>query len=330
MPITSFDPTSEGFQFSNAHIQWTFGPFSNTQLCGGMSYAALDYYNSDFAIPRQTAVPVEKSTLHSYIYSRQIDAHLVTVPRFVGSWAPIIGPLMTEVPQSSEIEKLVQFMSSDMPIPICLVGRGNGHHVIAMAIDTHPLVIKIYDPNRPNETVTLARESNGFVHKSSHAVYRGFFVDDGYSFNPPPNLEGEHGWRMCYGCRGLYFGVAEDNACPVGNRHYALSRADYVLAMGGGRGEGGWRFCTRCKELVYALDATTPGVCPAGGIHTPSSHWKYALAVDNNANVQGQSNWYRCKTCQCVFFRGLGDGGLCPAGGAHDVDLTTRYRIPFV
>ncbi|MBM4075704.1 MAG: hypothetical protein FJ267_08695 [Planctomycetes bacterium] len=83
MPSTSFDPATEGFQFSNAYIQWTFGPLSSTQLCGGMCYAALDYYNTDFAIPRQKDVPVEKSTLHTYIYNRQWDAHQVTVPRFV-------------------------------------------------------------------------------------------------------------------------------------------------------------------------------------------------------------------------------------------------------
>ncbi len=330
MPSTSFDPASEGFLFSNAKIQWTFGPFSSTQLCGGMCYAALDYYYSDFAVPRQTAVPIEKSTLHSYIYSRQVDAHVRTVPRFVGSWAPIIGPLLTEAPQSEEIVKLNRFMASDTPIPICLVGHGKGHHVVAMSIESSPqLKIEIYDPNIPTISVTLARESNGFVHKNNGTVYRGFFVDDGYSFNPPPNLEGEHGWKMCYGCRGLFFGGPDDNACPNGGKHYALSRTDYILSLGYGRGESGWRYCVQCKELVYTYDSTNPGACPAGGIHSPAAQWWYRLAVDDSPLVQGQSNWYRCKACQCVFFRGVGDGGVCPSGGTHQVDLVTRYKIPF-
>lgn len=329
MSITSFDPTTEGFQFSNAKIQWTFGPFSNTQLCGGMCYAALDYYNSDLAVPRTTVVPTEGTTLHSYIYNRQVDAHLVTVPRFVGSWAPIIGPLLTEVPQSAEITKLKDYMSRDCPIPICLVGRGNGHHVIAMAVDDSPFKVTIYDPNIPNTSVTLSLESNGYKHQSSGTVYRGFFVDDGYSFKSPPNLQGEHGWKMCYNCRALFFGGPNDNVCPKGGTHFALSKSDYILAQGGGRGESGWRYCNPCRQLVYTFDSSTPGTCPSGGIHTPSATWNYRLAVDNGPNVIGQSNWHRCKNCQSVYFRGAGDDGICAAGGKHDPDLGTKYKIPF-
>ncbi|MBM4075703.1 MAG: hypothetical protein FJ267_08690, partial [Planctomycetes bacterium] len=160
-----------------------------------------------------------------------------------------------------------------------------------MAIDESPLKITIYDPNIPNTASVLAKESNGYVHKNSGSVYRGFFVDDGYSTKIPPNLQGERGWRMCYGCRGLFYGNLEFNACPAGTRHYALSKADYILAMGGGRGESGWRYCVRCKQLVYAFDAPNPGICPAGGIHVPSLEWLYRLAVDENYLVQGQSNW---------------------------------------
>ncbi len=329
MPYTSFDPITEGFHFSNAKIQWTFGPFSSTQLCGGMAYAALDYYYSEFVTPSDTTAPVEKTTLHSYIYSRQVDAHVNTVPRFAGSWAPIIGPLFAEVQQGPEIRKLAEYMAGDTPIPICLVGRGNGHHVVAIGYQATPFAIDIYDPNIPDKTVQLVQKGGSFVNTGSNANYRGFFVDDGYGIKLPPNLGGENGWRHCYRCRSLFYGGPGDSPCPGGGQHYAFGSSDYVLNLGGGRGEGGWRYCNKCQGLHYAFDSTFPGVCPAGGFHLPDDHWKYRLAVDVGGEVAGQSNWHRCSNCQSVYFRGASAIGICPTGEGHSPDLSVRYKIPF-
>src|SRR5262245_58981745 len=90
-----FDPVRHGFQFSNEYIQWKSWPWSGTQLCGGMAYAALDYYYDRLGIPADTKAPAIGTPLHTYIFERQKDAHLNTIPRFSGYWqwfVPIGGP----------------------------------------------------------------------------------------------------------------------------------------------------------------------------------------------------------------------------------------------
>jgi hypothetical protein len=122
MPKTDFTTADNGFRFSNNDITWSIGFIHSTALCGGMAYAALDYYNAGMEVPQIATAPAEGTPLHRYILGRQEDAHNNTLPRFGVSYAPIVGILGTELPQSSETKKLGQHIRAKKPIPICMVG----------------------------------------------------------------------------------------------------------------------------------------------------------------------------------------------------------------
>ena len=62
MPKTTFDPKLHGFHFSNNDIKWTIGlkeaPLAEGKaLCGGMAYAALDYFIARSTIPPVVNAP---------------------------------------------------------------------------------------------------------------------------------------------------------------------------------------------------------------------------------------------------------------------------------
>jgi hypothetical protein len=53
---TGFGTEDNGFRFSNNDIKWSWGPVQHaTALCGGMSYAALDYFYAAMEIPRSSS-----------------------------------------------------------------------------------------------------------------------------------------------------------------------------------------------------------------------------------------------------------------------------------
>ena len=83
---TSFEPPKHGLQFRNAFsvklkLQFpkSFGLKAidlgrhGYGLCGGMTYAALDYFLAERPIPPDTTQPRLGTPLYSYILRRQLD-----------------------------------------------------------------------------------------------------------------------------------------------------------------------------------------------------------------------------------------------------------------
>ena len=73
--MTTFVPEVHGFKFKNK-FKSTVGDagsikFTLNGLCGGMAYAANDYFLKGVEIPNQDYVPAIGTKLHSYIYDRQ-------------------------------------------------------------------------------------------------------------------------------------------------------------------------------------------------------------------------------------------------------------------
>lgn len=67
--VTSFIPETHGFHFINGfkgedYVRWG-------GLCGGMVYAAMDYFRHGIPIPLQSYMPANRTTLQSYIFERQ-------------------------------------------------------------------------------------------------------------------------------------------------------------------------------------------------------------------------------------------------------------------
>jgi hypothetical protein len=321
MPKTDFTTAENGFRFSNNDITWSIGFIHAKALCGGMAYAALDYYRAGLEIPQVASAPSEGTPLHRYIMGRQEIAHNNTIPRFGVSYAPIIGILGTELPQSSETKKLGQYIRANKPIPICMVGDMHGHHMVAIGYEERPFAINIYDPNDPKADNKITWKDGHFFNSASSRTWRGFFVDDGYAEEIPTIREGESGWRLCFGCRSLF--RTDDKTtglCCAGGAHMNHFSSNYTLAVKKGHGERGWRRCTRCACLFNASDPAYPGFCPDGSLHNGLASEEYVIA--RNAGL-GQSNWFRCSKCENLFFGGGTNPGKCYDGG------TTRRRVAF-
>lgn len=80
-------------------------------------------------------------------------------------------------------------------------------------------------------------------------------------------------WRWCSRCAGLSWGGGVGK-CPAnaGGPHDTALTANYVVRTAGVpvpyNQQDQWRWCTRCMALFHG---GTPGVCAAGGAHTPGT-----------------------------------------------------------
>lgn len=214
---TTFDPATQGFVFRN-----TFQNIANLPagvnvrtggLCGGMTYAALDYYNARRAPPRQSFRPAEGAPLQQYLYARQ----LTSLESNVDKWAEVsvnpLGGRDTEFfnwgldgRKGGRIEELRSFIDRGVPVPLGLkADKGGDHQVLAIGYDlggyrgdfgTNAANFKIfiYDPNHPKQTMTLSPDLAGKVYKytgntdGDSKTWRTYFVDKNYHAQQPPSL----------------------------------------------------------------------------------------------------------------------------------------------
>jgi len=330
MILTTFHPELHGFLFKNDDMSWSVGPFSGHVLCGGMAYSALDYFYSRLEIPQVEKAPAEGSRLQSYIFNRQVTAHANTVPRFVGSWLPVIRALIADIATmtSGEFTKLTKYLRSGTPIPMCLVGSFHGHHVVAIGCAAdRPPVIQVYDPNYPGKLVTIKLlAGKGFHHSIEGSLWDGFFVDDAYSTKIPPVLAGQDNWRWCRKCQGLFFyGNPTNGVCPAGGEHDSTSSSNYMLMINKGNGQPDWRWCWKCEGLYYAGRPDSAGLCPAGGIHNGIRSGNYFLALGSGT---GQSNWRWCQMCEGLFSYANRSLGCCPGNSnGHDGSASGNFVL---
>lgn len=77
--------------------------------------------------------------------------------------------------------------------------------------------------------------------------------------------------------------------------------------------ERSWRECKKCRALSHGT--TSPGTCPAGGVHDPFQD-DHGL-VKNDPGASGQPGWKRCTKCQSLFFGPNQADSNCPAEGTH-------------
>jgi hypothetical protein len=130
-----------------------------------------------------------------------------------------------------------------------------------------------------------------------------------------PNDPGQHHWRRCEKCQGLFFGDTPTSVCPgnAGGAHAIGNSPDYALALSIEDIQQDWRWCSRCQGLYYKPDGD--GVCKAGGSHLSAGSQNYTLAVDvNPVNATGtlqhavpphstgwQGGWRYCGKCGLIW-----------------------------
>ena len=216
MPTTTFDPAVHGFRFGNRFVNVVatlpgVPKLRTNGRCGGMSYAALDYFTLHRAAPvfmpaPPARVPPDGHPLADYLLRRQLESFANdSALRFI-SWTlfPDEGlPFAKGVRKwtAAEIPGLKSSVDRGVPVVIGLigarslpnVGRHNhqsvafGYEVVGGGVD-----VLIYDPNTPGATSVLHwRKGEALIQASNRPTrpWRGFFVHD-YEAKVPPKRAG--------------------------------------------------------------------------------------------------------------------------------------------
>jgi hypothetical protein len=184
-------------------------------LCGGMCFAALDFYKKpDLPFPRGQDAndqPTSGSPLRTYLWKRQLDSlvsdgarvlawlialnYVPQVPLFRGGAAWLLDQ------SREEWVKLKTFVDADEPIPLGLVRDTenvyNNHQVLAIGYDETdeaPGTIYLYDPNCPDKESAISisfgeRLLNGRESCDVPWPLRGFYCE-GYKPSDPTEALG--------------------------------------------------------------------------------------------------------------------------------------------
>jgi hypothetical protein len=212
---TDFNPATQGFHFVNSfdnRVQLPGGLDIRTGgLCGGMVYAAMDHYLAHRTMPQQDYLPAEGTPLQRYLYDREYTSLLSNADK----WAEISfnpgGARDSEFfnwglqgTNGGRLQELRSFLDRSMPVPLGLkADKGGDHQVLAIGYDMGryrgdlganegDLKIIIYDPNYPNQKMTLVPDVAKKVYvlaedRNAHA-WRTYFVDKNYHAQVPPDF----------------------------------------------------------------------------------------------------------------------------------------------
>ena len=212
--ISHFDPAKNGFNFVNDFKNDFISALSITTggLCGGMSYTALDYYFAHAGVPRQDFRPANGTSLQSYLYNRQVESIKSNLDKWTELGFNPGGARDSEffnwglqASNGGRLEELRSFLDNGTPVPLGLQGEGKTgtHQVVAIGYDMGrykgdlgafetDFKIFIYDPNHPNQTMTLVPDpANHIYHYQSGGsgeTWRTYFVDKNYHAQRPPAI----------------------------------------------------------------------------------------------------------------------------------------------
>lgn len=211
---TRFDPAVHGFKFVNTFPN-NFIPEFDVRtggLCGGMVYAALDYFNHPrIPLPTQDYEPGEGTDLRTFLYHRQTNS---IVDHNHVKWAELSfnpgGERNAEFYRwglegpGGRLDALRREIDAGRPVPLGLKGCNEGckgdHQVLAIGYDVgaytgdlgpalRQVKIFVYDPNFPGRTLALTPYPEmgqyRYAEEPDHR-WRTYFVNEHYSVRRPP------------------------------------------------------------------------------------------------------------------------------------------------
>jgi hypothetical protein len=212
---TDFDPLAHGFKFLNRFefadlFKLPLGaPWIHTVgevvygLCGGMAYAALDYFYARQLVDAETDAEEVPLRLFRYLWQRQRDSLPAPVVQKLFTWLVLDDRILWEKVAQDEAPRLMELIHGGQPCVLLLV-RTHGlerltlnHQVLATAYEfdasTHRLTVQLYDPNHPQSIPTLSmdlsRPGRGInLSQSTGEPIRGFFVSH-YERAMPPGVK---------------------------------------------------------------------------------------------------------------------------------------------
>ena len=178
-------------------------------LCGGMCFAALDFYKAGLPVPRgqhPNDRPAPGTHLRSYIWKRQLDSLVSDGARFL-AWLIALNNLRQSWPFRGGTARLLAWSKEEWktlkarvdagePVPIGLVRDTknvyDNHQVLAIGYDETDetrTTIYLYDPNCPDMESTISIEFgeqllDGRERCPASAPLRGFFGEAYKFYNP--------------------------------------------------------------------------------------------------------------------------------------------------
>jgi hypothetical protein len=206
---TSFDNQNHGFHFGNRfefpdvlNVRLSFLKLTDIVygLCGGMSFAAIDYYKLGLPVPDFDQPEEISVKLFRYLWNRQLDSlRGGTLRKLVRCMLRSDAGLAKAV-ISEEIPKLRNLIDQGTPAVLALV-RVKGlndptrnHQVLVTGYDYDPqtrqMTLSLYDPNHPRRepkiTFNMANPDRGIqITQSTGEALRGFFLIN-YNTETPP------------------------------------------------------------------------------------------------------------------------------------------------
>ncbi len=209
---TQFNVHNQGFAFVNSfqvkipvHYKLPFGGMVDLNeisfgLCGGMCFAALDYFHAKLPIPEFNTPAEIDHRLYTYLCERQLDSLKVPVVLKILEWMLVDEKILTTRMKRSEIPRLRRHLDKGEPVVLLLLrARGisnptQNHQVLATGYELNPenqqMVIEVYDPNHPRQPryirLSLASSSPtlDLAQSSGEALFAFFLLP--YHFQKPP------------------------------------------------------------------------------------------------------------------------------------------------
>jgi hypothetical protein len=215
---TNFKPEEDGFHFANAFTNTLFDlrglKIMVSGNCGGMCYAALDYYNRKMKPPGQSYPPPDHSLLSDYIYTRQISSISENAEKWLEGTANSFGWQNNEFfywglqgTPGGRLQELKTYIDNGIPVPIGLFSAADGrsrpyNQVLAIGYDcgryqgtlgdySEDFKIYCYNPEFPDMISTLqVNKALHYYYWKDHENegdhYAGYFVDTRYATGTPP------------------------------------------------------------------------------------------------------------------------------------------------
>ncbi len=207
--MTKFDPAIHGFNFSNRGFKPYLGDGGSISVdfsgfCGGMTYAAGDYFYKKIPRPDQDYQPAAGTTLYNYIYSRQSKS----IENISGQIAEFtINPFGSRNNEfwgwavNEKLRQLVNSIDAGRPTPILMLRVGkapaDNHWVMAIGYDlggykwkkendpnVNNIKIFIADPNEPRKyMVLMPRKDKRDLKYGYYDMDKDVYIRDKNSWN---------------------------------------------------------------------------------------------------------------------------------------------------
>lgn len=217
---TRFDPALHGFKFVNSfkNIFISEIDYTTSGLCGGMAYAALDYFNAGKPIPPQDFMPAEGMPLQSYIYGRQVNSIVANVDKWgeygfnpggarnreffnwgLQTGSGRLGELRSRIDRGQPVPLGLQDCGKDCGCPggcpgshqVLAIGYELGRYKGDLGENIEDFSLFVYDPNVPGRVRTLKPNVAGakYCYKETPGrCWRSYFVDLKYARSMPPTI----------------------------------------------------------------------------------------------------------------------------------------------